>query len=169
MDAMFAGLAKKKKKTSSKSKKDTEEETPAADGEFDPSALKKKKKKKSKTADTDDFEAKLAEAAADNENADETEPAPSSKKTEQDGDMARARAEYVRLIADAPPQAPWRNPKPRASSCADRRGEPVPTRLPTGSCPRVRPSRATTAWCTSRLSAVPAAATASKVNACCWR
>ena len=63
---MFKGLAKKKK---SKKPKDGEEKaggdeaTPAADGEFDPTALKKKKKKKStKTADTDDFDAKLAEA-----------------------------------------------------------------------------------------------------------
>jgi translation initiation factor 2 subunit 2 len=58
-------LAKKKK---SKKPKDGEaadggDEAPAADGEFDPTALKKKKKKKStKTADTDDFDAKLAEA-----------------------------------------------------------------------------------------------------------
>jgi hypothetical protein len=42
---MFAGLAKKKKK---KPKKEGEEEAPAADGEFDPSALKKKKKKTKK-------------------------------------------------------------------------------------------------------------------------
>jgi translation initiation factor 2 subunit 2 len=46
---MFKGLSKKKK---SKKSKDTEagegEETPAADGEFDPSALKKKKKKPKK-------------------------------------------------------------------------------------------------------------------------
>ncbi len=35
-------------------------------------------------------------------------------------------------------------PRPRAWSWAARRGEPVPTRLPTGSSPRVSPSRATT-------------------------
>lgn len=43
---MFKDLAKKKKKKSSKPK-EGEDEAPAADGEFDPSALKKKKKKKS--------------------------------------------------------------------------------------------------------------------------
>ena len=41
---MFKDLAKKKKKKSKT--KEGEEEAPAADGEFDPSALKKKKKKK---------------------------------------------------------------------------------------------------------------------------
>ncbi|MCJ1285115.1 hypothetical protein MMC26_004453 [Xylographa opegraphella] len=63
---LFKGLAKKKK---SKKPKEGEaadggdDTTPAADGEFDPSALKKKKKKKTtKTADVDDFDAKLAEA-----------------------------------------------------------------------------------------------------------
>ncbi|KAJ5884925.1 hypothetical protein N7495_009435 [Penicillium taxi] len=57
---MFKGLSKKKK---SKKSKDTDgdEETPAADGEFDPSSLKKKKKKPKK----DDFEAKLAEAGVE--------------------------------------------------------------------------------------------------------
>ena len=62
---MFKGLAKKKK---SKKPKDGEasEDRPAADGEFDPSTMKKKKKKKPK-ADTDDFEAKLAEAGAGGE------------------------------------------------------------------------------------------------------
>ena len=34
-------------------------------------------------------------------------------------------------------------PRPSARSCAARRGEPVPTRAPAGSSPRVRPSRAT--------------------------
>ncbi|PYH47907.1 translation initiation factor eIF2 subunit beta [Aspergillus saccharolyticus JOP 1030-1] len=62
---LFKGLSKKKK---TKKPKDTEagegdEASPAADGEFDPTALKKKKKKKTtKKVDTDDFEAKLAEA-----------------------------------------------------------------------------------------------------------
>lgn len=62
---LFKGLAKKKK---SKKPKEGEAEGPdeaatAADGDFDPTALKKKKKKKStKVADTDDFDAKLAEA-----------------------------------------------------------------------------------------------------------
>lgn len=63
---MFKGLSKKKKP--SKKSKTTEagddEEAPAgADGEFDPSALKKKKGKgKSKKVDPNDFDAKLAEA-----------------------------------------------------------------------------------------------------------
>ena len=35
-------------------------------------------------------------------------------------------------------------PRPSACSCAARRGEPVPTRAPAGSSPRVSPSRATT-------------------------
>lgn len=63
---LFKGLSKKKK---SKKPKEgdaadaSEEPAAAADGEFDPTALKKKKKKKStKTADTEDFDAKLAEA-----------------------------------------------------------------------------------------------------------
>lgn len=63
---MFKGLAKKKKTKKPKegeAKEATDEAAPAADGEFDPTALKKKKKKKpTKAADTDDFEAKLAEA-----------------------------------------------------------------------------------------------------------
>ncbi|KAL8830800.1 MAG: hypothetical protein Q9191_001230 [Dirinaria sp. TL-2023a] len=63
---MFKGLAKKKKSKKPKDGEDKsagDEATPAADGEFDPTALKKKKKKKStKTVDTDDFDAKLAEA-----------------------------------------------------------------------------------------------------------
>ena len=41
---MFKDLAKKKKKKSKP--KEGDEDAPAADGEFDPSALKKKKKKK---------------------------------------------------------------------------------------------------------------------------
>ncbi|KAL9032645.1 MAG: hypothetical protein Q9180_006384 [Flavoplaca navasiana] len=63
---LFKGLAKKKK---SKKPKDTDtteggdDAPPAADGEFDATALKKKKKKKTpKAADGDDFDAKLAEA-----------------------------------------------------------------------------------------------------------
>ena len=62
----------KKKKSSKKTKDEAadggDEATPAADGEFDPTALKKKKKKKpAKAAEADDFEAKLAEAGV-NEN-----------------------------------------------------------------------------------------------------
>ncbi|KAJ5296742.1 succinate dehydrogenase flavoprotein subunit [Penicillium atrosanguineum] len=73
---MFKGLSKKKK---TKKSKDTEagegEETPAADGEFDPSALKKKKKKPKK--ETTDSEAKT-EAGAATEEGDEKaeEPVP---------------------------------------------------------------------------------------------
>ncbi|KAJ5692538.1 domain found in IF2B/IF5-domain-containing protein [Penicillium macrosclerotiorum] len=74
---MFKGLLKKKK---SKKSKDTDadgEETPAADGEFDPSALKKKKKK-TKKVDAGDFEAKLAEAGVAEEAGEENveEPVP---------------------------------------------------------------------------------------------
>jgi translation initiation factor 2 subunit 2 len=81
---MFKDLVKKKKKKSSKPK-EGEEEAPAADGEFDPSALKKKKKKKPK-ADTDDFEAKLAEAAGDKP---EGEPAAAAEQPVEDGDMMK--------------------------------------------------------------------------------
>ncbi|KAI9786372.1 MAG: hypothetical protein M1816_008033 [Peltula sp. TS41687] len=68
---MFKGLTKKKKVKKSKEGETTkdggdDDAGAAADGEFDPSALKKKKKKKTtKTATTDageSFEAKLAEA-----------------------------------------------------------------------------------------------------------
>lgn len=69
---MFKGLSKKKK---SKKSKDTEgaedEEAPAADGAFDPSALKKKKKKTVKKTDAGDFEAKLAEAGVNDDAAEE--------------------------------------------------------------------------------------------------
>jgi translation initiation factor 2 subunit 2 len=68
VDSLFNGLSKKKKPKSKPKDKDAEgkedaaDETPAAaDGEFDPTALKKKKKKPKK-ADAGDFEAKLAEA-----------------------------------------------------------------------------------------------------------
>lgn len=64
---LFKGLSKKKK---TKKPKDPEaggggggeEAAPTADGEFDPSALKKKKKTRSKKVDAGDFEAKLAQA-----------------------------------------------------------------------------------------------------------
>lgn len=64
---MMANLAKKKKK--SKKPKEGDDDGAAADGEFDPTAMKKKKKKKAKAVDADDFEAKLKEvgAAGDNE------------------------------------------------------------------------------------------------------
>ena len=87
---LFKGLSKKKK---SKKPKDgdiadgADETTPAADGEFDPSALKKKKKKKStKTADTEDFEAKLAEAGVgENDEADAGADAAGA----EDGDLEK--------------------------------------------------------------------------------
>ncbi|KAL9103341.1 MAG: hypothetical protein Q9163_001607 [Psora crenata] len=68
---LFKGLGKKKK-SSKKPKEESaeagEEATPAAEGEFDPSALKKKKKKpKAKATDSADFEAKLAEAGVNGE------------------------------------------------------------------------------------------------------
>ncbi|KAG9991830.1 hypothetical protein KCU98_g228, partial [Aureobasidium melanogenum] len=87
MTAMFEGLAKKKKKSSSKKEKSTDDaEAPAADAEFDPSALKKKKKK-AKKAEADDFEAKLAEAGANDEaNDDEPDSKPS---TSQEGDLEK--------------------------------------------------------------------------------
>ncbi|CAG7916387.1 unnamed protein product [Penicillium olsonii] len=74
---MFKGLSKKKK--SSKKSKTAEagddEEAPAADGEFDPSALKKKKKKSSsKSKAPKDFDAQLAEAGVDDEEAAEETP-----------------------------------------------------------------------------------------------
>jgi translation initiation factor 2 subunit 2 len=76
---MFKGLSKKKK---SKKSKDTEggegDETPAADAEFDPSALKKKKKKSKTPKDTSESEAKPAEAGVSTEGAEEQgeEPVP---------------------------------------------------------------------------------------------
>ncbi|KEQ69259.1 hypothetical protein M436DRAFT_56387, partial [Aureobasidium namibiae CBS 147.97] len=87
MTAMFEGLAKKKKKSSSKKEKSADDaEAPAADAEFDPSALKKKKKKAKKTED-DDFEAKLAEAGA-NEEANDDEPVV-QQSTSQEGDLEK--------------------------------------------------------------------------------
>ncbi|KAL9008817.1 MAG: hypothetical protein Q9173_006094 [Seirophora scorigena] len=63
---LFKGLAKKKKSKKSKDAEAAEggdEVPPAADGEFDATALKKKKKKKTpKASEGDDFDAKLAEA-----------------------------------------------------------------------------------------------------------
>lgn len=92
---MFKGLTKKKKSKKSKDvdKADNEKNegddktTQAADGEFDPSALKKKKKPK-KTADAgDSFEAKLAEAGvADKE--DEQEEDQKDAPVEE-GDLAK--------------------------------------------------------------------------------
>ena len=88
---LFKGL-NKKKKSSKKPKEgaaDGDEAAPAADGDFDPTALKKKKKKKvPKASDTDDFEAKLAEAGV-NENGDAEKPAAGAQEdeNEDEGDM----------------------------------------------------------------------------------
>ena len=78
---MFKGLAKKKKPKKPK-EGDAADEKPAADGEFDPSTMKKKKKKKPK-ADTDDFEAKLAEADA----AGDAEESKEEEAPAEEGDM----------------------------------------------------------------------------------
>lgn len=63
---LFKNLAKKKKPKKSKEGEASDGGDTAAttaDGEFDPTALKKKKKKKpTKTTEGDDFDAKLAEA-----------------------------------------------------------------------------------------------------------
>ena len=64
VNELFKGLGKKKKSKKPKEEpaEGGEETVPAADNEFDPTALKKKKKKKPAKTDTDEFEAKLAEA-----------------------------------------------------------------------------------------------------------
>ncbi|MCJ1450899.1 hypothetical protein MMC28_001233 [Mycoblastus sanguinarius] len=93
---LFKGLNKKKKSSKkSKESKDSEaaeeggEPAPAADGEFDPTALKKKKKKKVAKPAEDEFEAKLAEAGV-NENgeaADDTGAKTAPELEEMGGDM----------------------------------------------------------------------------------
>ena len=83
---MFKGLAKKKKKSKDgETKKKADEAASAADGEFDPTALKKKKKKKAPAAaDADDFEAKLAEAGVNDQGeAEEAEP----EQPTEEGDL----------------------------------------------------------------------------------
>ncbi|MCJ1385863.1 hypothetical protein MMC17_008987 [Xylographa soralifera] len=89
---LFKGLAKKKK---SKKPKEGEaadggdDPTPAADGEFDPSALKKKKKKKTtKAADVDDFDAKLAEAGVGENDEGEIDGNAAASDT-QEGDLEK--------------------------------------------------------------------------------
>ncbi|KAI4106402.1 MAG: hypothetical protein L6R37_002200 [Teloschistes peruensis] len=68
---LFKGLAKKKKSKKSKEAEAPDggdDAPPAADGEFDATALKKKKKKKTpKATDGDDFDARLAEAGVGGE------------------------------------------------------------------------------------------------------
>ncbi|KAJ6067148.1 uncharacterized protein N7446_004185 [Penicillium canescens] len=71
-----AGSLKKKKTKKSKTADGEDGEAPAAEGEFDPSTMKKKKKSSSKSkskVDPDDFEAKLAEAGI-TEDAGEEQP-----------------------------------------------------------------------------------------------
>lgn len=80
---MFKDLTKKKKKKSSKTKEGGDDDAPAADGEFDPSALKKKKRRK-KPVDADDFEAKLAEAGAGADKEEEQK-----EEEVQEGDMEK--------------------------------------------------------------------------------
>ncbi|MCJ1437729.1 hypothetical protein MMC27_007116 [Xylographa pallens] len=89
---LFKGLAKKKK---SKKPKEGEaadggdDAAPAADGEFDPSALKKKKKKKTtKAADVDDFDAKLAEAGVGENDEGETDGVVAAPDS-QEGDLEK--------------------------------------------------------------------------------
>ena len=91
VNELFKGL-NKKKKSSKKPKEEAadggDEPAPAADGEFDPSALKKKKKKKAPKADADDFEAKLEKLGV-NEHGETTtdEAAAPPPEEEIEGDM----------------------------------------------------------------------------------
>ncbi|KAI9881606.1 MAG: hypothetical protein M1830_000170 [Pleopsidium flavum] len=89
---LFKGLAKKKKSKKPKESDTadgTDEAVPAADGEFDPTALKKKKKKKTtKTADTGDFDAKLAEAGV-GENEEGDDGGAGDAAPAEDGDLEK--------------------------------------------------------------------------------
>ncbi|KAL2846967.1 domain found in IF2B/IF5-domain-containing protein [Aspergillus pseudoustus] len=69
---LFKGLSKKKKTKKPKEDAADDEAPAAADGEFDPTALKKKKKKPKKV-DAGDFEAKLAEAGIAEKETEEKE------------------------------------------------------------------------------------------------
>ncbi|KAL3492537.1 domain found in IF2B/IF5-domain-containing protein [Aspergillus germanicus] len=69
---LFKGLSKKKKTKKPKDDAADDEVPAAADGEFDPTALKKKKKKPKKV-DAGDFEAKLAEAGIAEKETEEKE------------------------------------------------------------------------------------------------
>jgi translation initiation factor 2 subunit 2 len=69
---LFKGLSKKKKTKKPKDDAADDEAPAAADGEFDPTALKKKKKKPKKV-DAGDFEAKLAEAGIAEKETEEKE------------------------------------------------------------------------------------------------
>lgn len=85
---MFKDMKLKKKKKSKTPKEGDEAvEAVTADGEFDPSALKKKKKKKTKPTDSDDFEAKLAEAGVDKDEGDADADDKDGAVIDDDGDM----------------------------------------------------------------------------------
>ncbi|PGG96122.1 hypothetical protein AJ79_09719 [Helicocarpus griseus UAMH5409] len=81
---LFKGLSKKKK---TKKTKDVDGEA-AADGEFDPSMVKKKKKSSKKAADGD-FEAKLAEAGLAAEETATPEEKPSTEEIISDIENGR--------------------------------------------------------------------------------
>jgi translation initiation factor 2 subunit 2 len=92
---MFEGLSKKPKKPKKKDPKAEGEEKAdgeavPAEGEFDPTTMKKKKKKKvAKAADTgDDFEAKLAQAGVADEDTSEA-PAPEETPPVEEGDLEK--------------------------------------------------------------------------------
>ncbi|CAG8894009.1 unnamed protein product [Penicillium nalgiovense] len=106
---MFKGLSKKKK-TSKKTKSadaGDDEEAPAADGEFDPSALKKKKKNssKSKKADATDFDAKLAEAGiAEEAGEEQPEELPEGDLEAGTEPPPRPSGHRRQVLQDPPPQ-----------------------------------------------------------------
>lgn len=89
--AMFDGLAKKKKSKKPKDGEKVDDDVTAADGEFDPSALKKKKKKKASkpTDDGEDFEAKLAEAGVKDDEDAEGEDSAVTVAPKEDGDLEK--------------------------------------------------------------------------------
>ena len=80
---LFKGLGKKKKK---KPVAATDDAAPAADTEFDPTAIKKKKKK-AKPETTDDFEAQLAKRGVGAEGEAETNGEKTAEPELVDGDM----------------------------------------------------------------------------------
>ncbi|KAH0538947.1 hypothetical protein FGG08_004462 [Glutinoglossum americanum] len=93
---MFEGLSKKPKKPKKKESKaegdeKADEEAAPAEGEFDPTTMKKKKKKKAtKAADTgDDFEAKLAQAGVADEDAGADTAAPQEAAPLEEGDLEK--------------------------------------------------------------------------------
>ncbi|KAL8932646.1 MAG: hypothetical protein Q9211_006199 [Gyalolechia sp. 1 TL-2023] len=90
---LFKGLAKKKKSKKPKDAEATEatdDAPPAADGEFDATALKKKKKKKTaKATGGDDFEAKLAEAGLGDEDEGAAATVPAQEAPLEEGDFEK--------------------------------------------------------------------------------